>query len=323
MFIHNEFDCYISLYVDDIAIYSADTPHLTTFIKDLKTALEISDLGEASFLLGLHITYTPIGITLIQQLYISTILSRFGMENSNTVSIPLPKGIILTKGTTDQPKEQVTTYQSIIGSLMYLVTGTRPDLAYTISFLTQFSSCPTEEHIKPAKQVLRYVNGTRNLGLLYLYTTTNAINIYVDADFAGCHDTRRSTSGYIVLFNNCVISWFSKKEASVSKSTTQGAFVAMSYGTRHIRSLLKGLADSRLHVPIAMHADNSGANFLAVSPRIGVRTGHIAVGYFIIGEALEDNLFVLLKVESVNNLADICTKVLAKPLHQRMVTLLV
>jgi len=96
----------------------------------------------------------------------------------------------------------------------------------------------------------------------------------------------------------------------------------MSYGTRHIRWLLKGLADLRLHVPIAMHADNTGANFLAVNPQINVRTKHIAVDFFITREALEDNLFVLLKVESVNNLADICTKILAKPAHQRMVTLL-
>jgi len=166
------------------------------------------------------------------------------------------------------------------------------------------------------------VTGTRNLGLFYPYTTTNAIDVYVDADFAGCHDTRRSTSGYIVLFNNCCVSWLSKKQASVAKSTTEAEFVAMSYGTRHIRWLLKGLADLRLHVPIAMHADNTGANFLAVNPQINVRTKHIAVDFFITREALEDNLFVLLKVESVNNLADICTKILAKPAHQRMVTLL-
>jgi len=234
-FIHNEFDCYISLYVDDIAIYSADTPHLTTLIEDLKTAFEISDRWEASFLLGLHITYTQDGIALTQELYIGTILSRFGMENSNTVSIPLPKGIILTKGTTEQPKDQVTTYQSMIGSLMYLVTGTRPDLGHTISFLAQFSSCPTEEHIKPAKHVFRYVNRTLSLRLFYPYTTTNAIDVYVDADFASCYDTRRSTSGYIVLFNNCCISWLSKKQSSVAKSTTEAEFVAMSYATRHIR----------------------------------------------------------------------------------------
>ena len=235
MFIHNKYNCYISLYVDNIAIYSADTHHLTAHIQDLKMAFEISDLGEASFLLGLHITYTTEAIALTHELYIGTILSRFGMENSNTLSTPLPKGIILIKGTTEQPKDQVTTYQSMIESLMYLVTGTRPELAYTISFLARFSSCPTEEHIKAAKHVFRYVNGTRILGLFYPNTTTKAINVYVDADFAGYIDTRKSTSGYIVLFNNYCISWFSKKQSSVAKSTTEAEFVAMSYGTRHIR----------------------------------------------------------------------------------------
>ena len=96
----------------------------------------------------------------------------------------------------------------------------------------------------------------------------------------------------------------------------------MSYGTRDFRWLLKGLADLRLQVPITMHADNTGANFLAVNPQINVRTKHIAVDYFITREALEDTLFVLLKVESVNNLADICTKILAKPAYQRIVGLL-
>jgi len=210
----------------------------------------------------------------------------------------------------------------MIGSLMYLVTGTRPDLAYTISFLAHFSSCPTDEHIKAAKHVFRYVNGTRNLGLFYPYTTTNAIDVHVDANFTGCHDTRRSTSCYIVLFNNCCVSCLSKKQFFVAKSTTEGEFVAMSSGTPHIRWLLKGLADLRLHVPIAMHADNTGANFLAANPQINVRTKHIAVDFFITREPLEDNLFALIKVESINNLADICTKILAKPAHQRMVTLL-
>ena len=225
------------------------------------------------------------------------------------------------KRITQQPKEQVSTYQSMIGSLMYLVTGTRPHLAYTISFLVQFASCPTDEHITAAKHVFRYVNRKRNLGLFYPYTTTNAIDVYVDADFAGCHDTRRSTFSYIVLFNNCCLSWLSKKQDSVAKSTTEAEFVAMTYGTRHIRWLLKGIANLRLAVPIAIHTDNTGANFLAVNPQINVRTKHIAVDFFITCQALEDNLFVLLKVESVNNLAHICTKILAKSAHQGMVTL--
>jgi len=160
MFIHKKFDYYISLYVDNIVIYSASTRLLTTLTKDLKMAFQISDLEEASFLLSRHITYTPDSITLTQELYIGMIFSQFGMENSNTVSIPLPKGITLTKKTTEQSKDQVTSYQSRIGSLMYLVTGTRPNLAYTISFLAQFSPCPTQENNKAAKLVFIYVNGT-------------------------------------------------------------------------------------------------------------------------------------------------------------------
>ena len=192
----------------------------------------------------------------------------------------------------------------------------------TISFLAQFSSCPTEEHIKAAKHIFKYFNGTLSLALFYLYTTKNAIDVYVDADFAGCYDTRRSTSGYIVLFNHCCISWLSKKQSSVAKSTTEAEFVAMSYGTCHIGWLLKGSADLHLQAPIAMHADNTGANFLAVNPQINVLTKHIAVDYFLTRAALKDSLFILLKVDSINNLADICTKVLAKPAHQRIVGLL-
>ena len=104
----------------------------------------------------------------------------------------------------------------MIGSLLYLVTGTRPDLFYKIAFLTKFSSYPTEEHIKAAKHFFTYLNGTRNLGLFYPYTTMNAINVYVDTNFAGWLDTRRSTSGYIVLFNNCCIYSLSKKYISVA-----------------------------------------------------------------------------------------------------------
>ena len=299
----------------DIVIYLASTLHLTTLIKDLKMAFEISDLGNASFLLSLHITYISDRITLTQELYIGNILSRFGMEYLNMVSIPLPKGISLRKRTKEQPTDQVTTYQSIIGSLMYLVTRIWPNLGYTISFLAQFSSCPTEEHIKAAKHLFRYVNRRQNLGLFYPYIMTNAINVYFDADIASCLDTRRSTWGYIVLFNNCCISWLSKKQTSISKSITKAEFVAISYRTRHIRGLLKGLADLHLQVPITIHADNTGANFLAVNPGMNVRTKHIAVLYFITREALEDNLFVLLKVESVNNLPDIFTKILARSAH--------
>ena len=153
---------------------------------------------------------------------------------------------------------------------MYLVTSPRPDLVDTISFLVQFSSCPAQEYNKCTKHVFRYVNGTGSFSLFYTYTPMNAIDIYVDADFAGCYYTRRCTSGYIVLFNNWCISWLVKKQSSVPKSTAKAEFVTISYGTRQIRWLLKGLADLSLHVSPIIQADNTGVNILTVYHQINV-----------------------------------------------------
>ena len=210
----------------------------------------------------------------------------------------------------------------MIGSLMYLTTGTRPDLAYTISFLSQFSSCPTEQHLKAVKHVLRYVNGTKDIGLYYPYTATNAIDTYVDADFAACLDTRRSFSGYIVLFNGACILWRSKKQSSVATSTTEAEYVVMSLAARQIQWFQKGLHDVRLNVPIALHADNTGTNFLATNYQLNEWTKHIDIHFHKIRDEINNGSFTLLKVALSDNLADICTKILAKLVHVRLMGLL-
>jgi len=163
MFVQAKYDCYISLYVDDIPIYSGDNTNLKSLIKDRKTAFEITDLGEASFLLGLHLTYTPDRLGVTQKPYIDIVLKRFDMENSLTVSTPLPKGIQLKSGTEDERILDPSIYQSIIGSLMYVTTGTRPDLSSTLSIFSQFAACSTAQHLEAAKDVLKYLNYTKTI----------------------------------------------------------------------------------------------------------------------------------------------------------------
>ena len=140
--------------------------------------------------------------------------------------------------------------------------------------------------------------------------TTNVIDVSVNAVFAGCIDTRRSTTSYIVLFNYWGITWLSKKQSSVAKSTTKADFVAMSCGTHHIRWLHKVLTNLCLTAPIAMHADNTGANHLTANPEINIQNKHIAVDYFITRKGLQDNLFIIYKVQS--------TKHLGQNLHQNL-----
>src|SRR5215216_4798623 len=176
---------------------------------------------------------------------------------------------------------------------MYLTTGTRPDLAHTISFLSQYSSCPNESHLNALKHILRYLNGTKHLSLFYPANNSTAINTYVDADFAACLDTRQSFSGYVVLINESCVSWRSKKQASVATSTTEAEYMAMSLATRQIQWFRTGLLDFRIQAPIAMHADNTGAIFLSTNHQLNERTKHIDVHFYQIREEIDKGTFTL------------------------------
>jgi len=132
MFINIRLDSYIDHSMDDFAIYSSGIPHLTTLIKDIKSAFEITNLRKASFSFCIHITYSLDGIPVSQKVYIWNVSSQCGMENLNTRLSTFPNDITLRKGNTKQPKDQVTRQQLIIVSVMYLITSTRPDLVYRI-----------------------------------------------------------------------------------------------------------------------------------------------------------------------------------------------
>ena len=163
MFVHHDENIYISVYVDDIALYASPSIHLTALVDELKKEFDLTDMGTASWLLGIHITYSPAGITLSQHAYIEKVLKRFDMDSSRPVSTPLDIKLSkqLQKGTPEQQIDDPSYYQSIIGSLMYAVTGTRPNLAHTISLLSHVNSYPNESHLTAVKHVLQYIGATQ------------------------------------------------------------------------------------------------------------------------------------------------------------------
>src|SRR5437868_13929954 len=123
----------------------------------------------------------------------------------------------------------------MIGSLMYLITCTRPDLAFSVSFLSRFSSHPLKSHHTAVKRVFRYLAGTRNVSLMYHRLSTSVPLIltgFSNADYASCRDTRCSVPGYVFILNGCAISWLSKKQSSVSASTTESEYMALSTTAR-------------------------------------------------------------------------------------------
>ena len=160
---------------------------------------------------------------------------------------------------------------------MYLVTCTRPDIGFAVSFLSRFSSHPLEYHHTAVKRVFRYLAGTRSLSLVYIRHNDVPLLItgFSDADYTSCHDTRRSVTGYAFMLNCCAISWLSKKQNSVSSSTTESEYMALATTARQALWYINGLTQLGHTIPVELKANNTSSINIAENPINNPRTKHI------------------------------------------------
>jgi hypothetical protein len=216
-------------------------------------------------------------------------------------------------------------YQSIIGSLMYAMLGTRPDLAYAVSSLSQYCSGPTKQHMGAAKRVLRYLSGTRNFSLKYdKHNQENTPIGYSDSDWAGDAD-RRSTGGFVYKLAGGAISWKSKKQTSVALSTLEAEYMAASEAAKEaiwIKRLVKNLRLDNLQklTPSPLiYIDNLGCIQNIQNPRHHERTKHIDIRYHFVRELVENKSIEIQHISSEENTADILTKALPRDAHEHHV----
>jgi hypothetical protein len=196
---------------------------------------------------------------------------------------------------------------------MYCMLGTRPDIAYAVGALSQFSSNPGKAHWQAVKRVMRYLQGTKEMCLTY----SAAIKLigYTDADWGGDHDDRRSTSGYIFLLGDGVISWSSKKQRTVALSSTEAEYMAATQATKEavwLRNLLFELGYPQHDHPTTIFADNQSCIALAKNPTFHARTKHIDIQHHYVRERLEDGNIELVYCNTNDMVADILTKALSK-----------
>ncbi|KMQ87251.1 rna-dependent dna polymerase [Lasius niger] len=161
------------------------------------------------------------------------------MTSCNSVATPADTSTTLKTSINEDPRNVL--YRQLVGSLMYLAVVTRPDLAYTVATLSKFLDSPTDEHWNAGKRVLRYLAGTTDIGIMYGRDRSTKLVAYSDADWANCVNTRRSTSG-VVLLNGGPVTWFSRKQGVVATSTTDAEYVAAHDAGKEIvwaRRLLK------------------------------------------------------------------------------------
>jgi histone deacetylase 1/2 len=200
-------------------------------------------------------------------------------------------------------------YRSVVGGLQYL-TLTRPDISFAVNKVCQYLSQPTDAHWEAVKRILRYVKGTLQVGLQIRRSPSSIISIFTDADWAGCVDDRRSTSGFAVFVGSNIISWSSKKQPTVSRSSTEAEYKALANGAAEalwVDSLLRELGVTQQRPPI-LWCDNLGATYLTANPVFHARMKHIEVDFHFVREQVAAGLLDVRFISTNDQLADVFTK---------------
>nr|GEW74212.1 retrovirus-related Pol polyprotein from transposon TNT 1-94 [Tanacetum cinerariifolium] len=297
----------IQIYVDDIIFGSTNPKYCTKFSDLMVKRFEMSMMGEMNFFLGLQVNQFSNGIFINQSKYILDILKRFGMENCDTVPTPMVEQAKLKLDLVEKPVDH-TVYQSMIGSLMY-VTSSRPDIMFATCMCARYQANPNEHHVSAVKRIFRYLKGTINLGLWYPKDSGFDLTAYSDADHAGCHLDRKSTSGSVQFLGDKFVCWSSKKQNYVSISTAESEYVAVSSYCAQVLWMRTQLTDyGFFYDKVPIYCDSKSAIAISCNPVQHTRTKHIDVRYHFIKDHVEKGTIELYFVGTEYQLADLFTK---------------
>ena len=243
------------------------------------------------------------------------------MDDAHPVTTPMENSNHLVPATEDNLFEDPSLYRAAIGSLMYAAIGTRPDLAFAVQKLAQFSHMPSNEHWKAVKRVLRYVKGTLDLGITYSGAEDAPITAkgYSDADWASDRIDRKSISGYVFILGGGAIAWSSKKQQTVALSSTEAEYMALTRASQHAVWLRKffSAAGFPQNGPSQILLDNRSALDLAYNPEFHDRSKHIDMRHHWIRDILAADLVTLEWIPTSEMVADTLTKSLPRPLFQK------
>ncbi|MBW0542513.1 hypothetical protein O181_082228 [Austropuccinia psidii MF-1] len=256
---------------------------LTQFKKAIEGEFQTKLLGQADLMLGIKIIHKPDAITLTQSHYIDSLLER---------------------------------------SLSYLSTATRPDLSYSISALSQFLENPGIQHWKAFLHVLKYLKGTHHLGLVYSKNIVKSPVAYSDADWGNCRITRRSTTGYLILFSGKLVIWKTRKQPTVSLSSAEAEYKAITDLIRELmwfKQFSEEIGILIMKEALLIHEDNQGCIDTANSDcnTNSQRMKHVDIQLHFIREIIERKIVLLTYTPTEEMLADFLTKAVSRPAISR------
>lgn len=294
------------LYVDDGLIFSSNKNILELVINALKSNFNLKVL-DLNYFVGLEIDKTKDSIRLTQVNYVEQIIKKFNMSDANASSTPADVNVVLMKNTDDIVNFP---YREAVGSLLFLASVSRPDISFAVNLICRYVNNPSFEHVKAVKRVIKYLIGTKHMGIEY--KDNHELVGYSDSDFAGDVESRKSTTGYLYLMNNGPITWTSHKQQTVALSTMEAEFMAACDATKELlwlKQFLSEIGESQIN-RINLFVDNQAAIKLINNPVYHKRSKHIDIKYNFIREKVEQGYLGIKHTSSSNQLADFLTKAL-------------
>ena len=307
----------VLVYVDDLVISSSNLKIMQNFKDYLSSCFHMKDLGPLKYFLGIEIARNSTGMYLSQRKYALDIVSDTGLLGAKPVSFPLDTNhhLALSKSKLLQEPEP---YRRLVGRLIYLAV-TRPDLAYCVHVLAQFMQAPREDHWAAALRVVRYLKNNPGQGILLRADTPFHFTGWCDSDYASCPLTRRSVTGYFIQLGGSPISWKTKKQKTVSRSSAEAEYRALAFLTQELIWLKRILAalGVKHKQSMSVWCDSKAAIHIATNPVFHERTKHVEVDcHFVRDEVLSKNI-CLNHVCSDKQLADIFTKPLGRQEYEQ------
>jgi hypothetical protein len=303
----------VLVYVDDLILTGSSHVALDDLLRSLSAAFPIKDLGPLSDFLGMEVTKYDVGLHLSQHRYITDLLHKTNMTQAKPLTSPMAASTSLSKfaGIT---LTDATLYRSTAGALQYLAI-TRPDIAFAINKCSQFMHDPRDVHWTVVKRILWYLKHTITHSLLIQPYHNFQLVAFSDADWAGCPDDRKSTSGFCTFLGPNLLSWHSKKQPIVSRSSTEPECKALANATVELtwlQSLLKELGVFLSSAPV-LFCDNIGATYLSSNSVFHARTKHIEIDYHFVRDRVALETLIVKFLSSKDQLADILTKPFTSP----------
>jgi hypothetical protein len=271
------------------------------------------DLGDAQEFLRMRIVKSKGCIKINQIDYLHKVLQRFNLLNAKAPPTPLPEGYQPKPNSATADPDLRSKFQQVIGSLLYIMIGTRPDIAYAVTKLSQFAANPNQEHLDRVLCICRYLLGTSQYALVYDGKSNGGLIGFADSDWASDPIMRKSTTGYLVKLANGVVCWNSQVQKSIALSSTEAEYMSLTDMSRQlvwIQSLFEELGINLSPIPLC--GDNQGSIFLASNLAQEKRIKHIDLWYHYICEVIQLKKIELFFIEGSENPADLFTKNLGR-----------